>query len=201
LEEQWTKNLSGVSFPDVRMRMSGEEFRGPMLFTHRGISGPATFALSSLCAFEKISREAPLALHLDFCPDQDYENLKGELKNKMKGQSLAKVVGKYVTKSFVRECCADLDKAGAEVGEKTINRAVEILKNTVLTVTGRLPGDEFVTAGGIDLTEIDSKTMQSRICPGLYFAGEIVNIDGFTGGYNLQVAWATGRLAGDKIFV
>ena len=73
---------------------------------------------------------------------------------------------------------------------------LETLKNLKLTVIGRMAGDEFVTAGGVKLSEVNSKSMESKICPGLYFAGEILNIDGFTGGYNLQVAWATGRLAG-----
>lgn len=200
LAEQWAKNLSGVSFQDVRMKMAGEEFRGAMLFTHKGISGPATFALSSLCAFETISRDHPLTLHLDFVADRDYDSLKAEIKKAVASQNLAKMVSKYVTKSFVREYCTarglDFEKSGAEVGEKALNKAVEMLKNTEVTVTGRLPGDEFVTAGGIDLKEIDSKTLQSKICPGLYFGGEIVNIDGFTGGYNLQVAWATGRAVG-----
>ena len=61
---------------------------------------------------------------------------------------------------------------------------------------GRAAGDEFVTAGGVELSEIDPKTLESKLCPGLYFAGEILNIDGFTGGYNLQAAWCTGRRAG-----
>lgn len=70
------------------------------------------------------------------------------------------------------------------------------LKALPITVIGKGVGDEFVTAGGIDFAEIDSKTMESKICPGLYFAGEVLNIDGFTGGFNLQASWATGRLAG-----
>ncbi len=200
VEEEWARNLSGVSFPKVRLRMAEEEFTGPMLFTHKGVSGPAVFALSSLCAFEKISKDSPVKLRLDFCSDIDYEALNAKLRSLSTNQTLAKVMGPFVTKSFIREYCSahdlDFEKQGAEVGKKDLNKAVEILKNTEVTIVGRLPGDEFVTAGGIELSEIDSTTMESKICPGLYFAGEIMNVDGFTGGYNLQVAWATGRAVG-----
>ena len=64
---------------------------------------------------------------------------------------------------------------------------------------GRAAGDEFVTAGGVELAEVDPRTMESKLCRGLYFAGEILNIDGYTGGYNLQAAWATGHLAGSSV--
>jgi predicted flavoprotein YhiN len=66
------------------------------------------------------------------------------------------------------------------------------------TVVGRGAGDEFVTAGGVPLNEVNTNTMESKICPGLYFAGEILDIDGFTGGFNLQASWASGRLAGES---
>lgn len=203
VQEEWVRKLSGVSFPKVRLKMAEKEFTGPILFTHKGVSGPAIFALSSLCAFEKISKDEPLKLRLDFCPEESYESLTEKIFHAIGNQNLSKVVSPFVTKSFIKEYCEthglDFERSGAEVGKKDLNKAVEILKNTEITVVGRLPGDEFVTAGGIELSEIDSKTMQSKICPGLYFAGEIVNIDGFTGGYNLQVAWATGRAVGQSI--
>ena len=202
VSDQFAKNLSGVSFGKVRLKMAGQEFEGPIIFTHKGVSGPATFALSSLCAFEKITPQAPLEMRIDFCPDESYESLREEFMKEPQ-KNLSTLMAQKTTKSFVREYCAahslDFDKKIQDAGKKNINKAIEALKNTKLSVGARLPGDEFVTAGGIELKEVDSKTMQSRICPGLYFAGEILNIDGFTGGYNLQVAWATGALAGSKI--
>ena len=92
-----------------------------------------------------------------------------------------------------------INKKFNELSKKEINKLIDLCKNAELTLIGTTPGDEFVTAGGVELTEVDIKTMESKICPGLYFAGEILNIDGFTGGYNLQVAWCTGRLAGLNI--
>jgi predicted flavoprotein YhiN len=78
-------------------------------------------------------------------------------------------------------------------------RAAQWLKTVPLRVVQRGGGDEFVTAGGVTLSEVDPSTMESRICPGLYFAGEILDVDGFTGGFNLQASWATGHLAGESI--
>jgi predicted flavoprotein YhiN len=83
--------------------------------------------------------------------------------------------------------------------QNRINDRGEKIKAVPLTVVGRRPGDEFVTAGGINLSEIDAKTLESKICPRLYFAGELIDVDGFTGGFNLQASWATGRAAGVSI--
>jgi len=91
------------------------------------------------------------------------------------------------------------DKICAEIPKKELSKAAHSLKTFKLTIVGRVTGEEFVTAGGIDLEEVDPKTMQSKICPGLFFAGEVLDVDAFTGGFNLQAAWATGRLAGINI--
>ena len=112
-------------------------------------------------------------------------------------------MGQFLPNSFAKQLCHYLaissHKRSNELSKKEINKTLQFLKQLPLTVVGRSPGEEFVTAGGVDLAEVDSKTMQSKIKPGLYFAGEILNIDGFTGGYNLQAAWAAGRLAGESI--
>ena len=90
------------------------------------------------------------------------------------------------------------EKTCAELSKKELHKILELLKNCPLHVIGRAAGDEFVTAGGVDTDEVDPRTMESKLCPGLYFAGEILNMDGFTGGFNLQAAWATGHLAGSS---
>ncbi len=88
------------------------------------------------------------------------------------------------------------EKTFAELSKKEFNKILDLLKNCPIHLIGRAAGDEFVTAGGVDTDEVDPRTMESKLCPGLYFAGELLNIDGFTGGFNLQAAWATGHLAG-----
>lgn len=91
------------------------------------------------------------------------------------------------------------EKHAVEVSKKDLLRFAEWLKAIPLHVVGRGAGDEFVTAGGIPLSEVDPRTMESRICPGLFFAGELLDVDGYTGGFNLQASWATGRLAGESV--
>ncbi len=88
------------------------------------------------------------------------------------------------------------ERLNHEISRKIRNQTVEELKNAQLSVIGRAAGEEFVTAGGVETQEVDSKTGESKCCKGLYFAGELLNVDGFTGGYNLQCAWATGYRAG-----
>lgn len=205
-KEKWVKNLPGLSFSDVRLRFTGDkryEFSGPILFTHKGITGPGVFALSALAAYEKITPDHPARLALDFFPQESYESLTEKLIETMQTAPqkrfvniLAQFIYKSMTPAFCELAEISPDRTNAEIGKKGLARIVELLKNTTLTINERLPGEEFVTAGGINSTEINPKTMESLICPGLFFAGEILDIDGFTGGYNLQAAWCTGRLAG-----
>jgi predicted flavoprotein YhiN len=93
----------------------------------------------------------------------------------------------------------DGETHGGEINNKQFSTLSELVQNLPVTTIGRGAGDEFVTAGGVELSEVDPSTMQSKITPGLFFGGEILNIDGFTGGFNLQASWATGRLAGLSI--
>jgi len=109
------------------------------------------------------------------------------------------VVSKSLAEIVVRELHIVSGVHAAEVSKKNVLRCVEWMKAIPLTVVGRGAGDEFVTAGGVKLEEVDPATMESKICPGLYFAGEILDVDGYTGGFNLQASWATGRLAGLSI--
>jgi hypothetical protein len=105
-----------------------------------------------------------------------------------------------VPKSLAEICCRQTgvpeDRHSGKVGKKDAARCAAWLKAVPLSVTSRPAGDEFVTAGGVDLREVNPSAMESKLVPGLYLAGEILDIDGFTGGFNLQSAWCTGRLAG-----
>lgn len=209
IAENWVKKLPGLSFPQVRLRLTGTEkyeFSGPILFTHKGVTGPAVFALSSLAAYEPLTAEQPARLAIDFFPQESYEALTEQLQKAMAAsphKRLSTTLSLFVYKSMAPDFCAlagiPEERPNAEISKKSLAQIIEHIKNTTVTVTGRLPGEEFVTAGGVSLAEVNPTTMESLICPGLYFAGEILDIDGFTGGYNLQVAWATGRLAGRSV--
>ncbi len=205
-EEKWLGELAGVSFEEVKLKFSGSqkhEFSGPMVITHKGVSGPAVFALSSLAAYEKVDKNNHADLFVDFSPGTTYEELNYELENfrnhdpkKLFANVLAKFAPKSLIRAFFQIVGIPESRINAEVTKKEANKVIELIKNLKLTLIEKTPGDEFVTAGGIKLDEVDSKTLESKICPNLFFAGEILNIDGFTGGYNLQAAWCSGRLAG-----
>ncbi len=200
--------LAGISFKNVNLRIKGEktyDFNGPFVFTHRGISGPAVFALSSMAAHEKFETKSDSHLFIDFYPDKKYEDVLSELNlsiSENPKKEFINIVRTFVPKALAEIMCEDIEvgkKKCSEVSKKDMNKITELLKNMRFKISGKSPGDEFVTAGGVDLHDIDSKTMESKICPNLYFAGEILDIDGFTGGFNLQSAWSTGRLAGESI--
>jgi predicted flavoprotein YhiN len=118
-------------------------------------------------------------------------------------RSVENILGAIVPKSLAKQLCAlteiNGETHGGEINNKQFAALAQIFQNLPITAIGRGAGDEFVTAGGVELSEVDPSTMQSKITPGLFFGGEILNIDGFTGGFNLQASWATGRLAGLSI--
>jgi len=207
--EVWPAEVSGLSFEKAELRTKrGKKysFTGPFLFTHKGVSGPAVFALSSQVAFEKYDTHEPLKLEIDLFPDEAAEDILARIEatiaisaKKSFLNVLATVVPKSLAEIILNELHLDGDIHAAEMSKKNILRCVEWLKAIPLEVVGRGAGDEFVTAGGVELDEVDPQTMRSKICPGLYFAGEILDVDGYTGGFNLQASWATGRLAGLSI--
>lgn len=207
--EAWPASLSGVSFERATItadRGKKFSFTGPFLFTHRGISGPAVFAVSSLIAFEDYSPKNPCRIFIDLLPDIKSENLLNEIKEILKEnpkKSFKTVLHAYIPRSVVevleKEFQLPLEKKSAEVSNKEIQLVIEKLKQLPVHAVGRGAGDEFVTAGGVKLEEVNPSTLESLICPNLYFAGEILSIDGFTGGFNLQAAWATGRAVGQSI--
>ncbi|MFA6548025.1 MAG: NAD(P)/FAD-dependent oxidoreductase [Candidatus Magasanikbacteria bacterium] len=207
--EKWPGTLAGMSFAKATITADcakPNSRTGSFLFTHSGISGPAVFALSALVAFTFVGQKKPLKIFIDFLPDNTVEEVKKTL------QTIAMANPKKIFKNTLHHflplnLCEALceysklfgNKRNAEVSKTDISLAATLLKKVPLVAIGRGSADEFVTAGGVELKEIDPKTMESKICLGLYFAGEIMDIDGFTGGFNLQAAWATGHAVGEKI--
>jgi predicted Rossmann fold flavoprotein len=205
-KETWPAELSGLSFTSATFtakRGKGTSFTGPFLFTHRGVSGPAVFALSSLVAFERYDKETPLEIAIDLFPDLTADAFRDRIAAALKdapAKLFRNVLATIMAKSLAELCAEQAqlpgDRRADQVPKTAIADCVRWLKSIPLHVVQRGAGDEFVTAGGIPLSEIDPSTMESKICPGLYFAGEIMDVDGFTGGFNLQASWAAGRLAG-----
>ena len=174
--------ISGVCINDV-------------LFTHKGISGPKVYEISSLRAREKF----PYKLHFDFIGEID---LQTEL-NTNPHKSIKNLLSEHIPKSFAEFVLTELkinpDTKSHAIDGKTRDKILNKLQNFEVNVTGTFPDGEVVTAGGVDLNEINSKNMQSKLVPHVYFCGEVIDIDGFCGGFNLQNCWSTGYLAAQGI--
>ena len=174
--------ISGVCINDI-------------LFTHKGISGPKVYEISSLRAREKF----PYKLHFDFIGEID---LQTEL-NSNPHKSIKNLLSEHIPKSFAEFVLTELkinpDTKSHAIDGKTRDKILNKLQYFEVNVTGTFPDGEVVTAGGVDLNEINSKNMQSKLVPHIYFCGEVMDIDGFCGGFNLQNCWSTGYLAAQGI--
>ncbi len=208
LNEKFLTEISGLSLKNVTLKArcidsKRHELSGPILFTHKGLTGPVVFALSAFLAFSEISVDNPLRFHIDLIAELSIHDLnkswQGFLKTSPK-KHFKHFLYLYLPKSLIdlldSEFNFKINLPCDSLDNKTVLKVLEKLKNFELSIVGRGKGDEFVTAGGINRSEIDAKTMQSKIVPGLYFAGEIMDVDGVTGGFNLQASWACGNLAG-----
>jgi hypothetical protein len=194
VKEEWCKQLSGLSLPNATLTYKNTNISGEFLFTHFGLSGPAVFAFAAEIAFEKVEKDSPLSINLNFSLlKSELDQLINDNGKKTILNILKQKLPERLSRTILEQLKIDPNLNAAEISAADRKKIVAGLP---ITLISRRPGDEFVTAGGVDLTEVEDKTMQSKLVPHLYFAGEILNVDGYTGGFNLQASWATGRLAG-----
>ncbi len=205
-----TKPMKGVRVRNVNLTLKGEkkiaQTSGEILFTDYGISGIAAMELASAAQkYINNVKHNPFTL-IDFMPDMTYNELVSYLVNlnKIKGfTNIDNLLTGFLPKAVGIAICKasklyKSEKLISELTEKDIRKIAEKVKSFPLEVTGAKDfKDAQVTSGGIKTNEIDSETMQSKICRNLYFAGEIIDVDGGCGGFNLQWAWASGMLAGE----
>lgn len=205
----WLRELAGVSVPDAAASVPGTTLheRGPLLVTHWGLSGPVILQLSAWGARELCARDYKFPLRVNWLPQLSIEQLRQEFKTRIDKQPAKLVANAPVPPLTARLWNALTLAAGISQSTRwaALSRAgqhqlIQQLTATPFDVTGKsLNKDEFVTCGGVRLSEVDFKTMQSKLCPGLYFAGELLDIDGLTGGFNFQAAWTTGWIAGNAM--
>ncbi len=194
---------SGVAVQSVTVTVpaAGMKQTGPLLITHFGFSGPAVLKLSAWAARELNALEYKTTIHINWVPSLSLEEVKTELKA-FKEKHPAKTLGVQplfdLPKNLWKTLCGDLaDKLFSQLSRPDLEKLSQTLHADPYQMDGKTTHkEEFVTCGGVTLKEVDFKTMQSKIVPGLFFAGEILNIDGVTGGFNFQNAWTTGYLAG-----
>ena len=205
-ESPWMRPLAGISVGAVEVSVPSAKLRerGPLLVTHWGLSGPAILRLSAWGArvLHKFNYQFPL--QVNWLTQFHAEAIDAELKSRQAAQPARLVVNVPVTplpsrlwEQLVLAAGIARDTRWAALSRAAQHRLVQQLLRTEFAVTGRsLNQDEFVTCGGVRLCEVNFKTMESKVCPGLFFAGELLDIDGVTGGFNFQAAWTTGWLAG-----
>ena len=189
----------------AQLSIPGTKFRseGPLLVTDWGLSGPAALRLSSYAARELAERGYEAPLQINWLPETDVEKFLGEQLAAHPQKQLVSTPGPLPRRLWEMLCArAGLrnDIRWAEMGRKSMNRLAAVLSQDAYRIEGRaIFREEFVTCGGVSLSELDLSTLESRRYPGLFFAGEVMDVDAVTGGFNLQAAWTTGYLAANGV--
>ena len=208
LKNNFLKEWQGVSFEDAGVSVySGDKLihkdRGEMIFTHFGISGPVILHMSHI-VYDSLGSGKKVFLSVDFKPEVNHHELGVLFQEELKANPARKItnvlkefIPARLVRRFLEAVPMDPDKKLSQVSKEETKAILEKLKGFKLIVESVRPIQEaMVTCGGISVKEIDPKNMESKIVKGLYFAGEVIDVDGRTGGYNLQAAFSTGWIAG-----
>ncbi|MBR3614717.1 MAG: NAD(P)/FAD-dependent oxidoreductase [Clostridia bacterium] len=214
-DQRLCQSMQGLSLRNVKIQIKDIEKNkkiyddfGELLFTHFGVSGPTILSSSAhLLRYKDIDnlfKENKIKLYIDLKPALSNEELDlrirrdfEEIKNKEFKNSLERLLPKKMIPAILDLSGIDVNKKVNSITKEERQKLVELLKNFEINIDGFRPVEEaIVTAGGVSIKEINPKTMESKIIKGLYFAGEIIDVDAYTGGFNLQIAYSTGYTAG-----
>lgn len=211
IQEEYVKELQGLSLRNIEAAVYDGRKKlysdfGEMLFTHYGVSGPLMLSASSYIA-EKV-KEKELKLVIDLKPALTFEQLDGrvlrefeESMNKQFKNAIQKLFPSKLVPVILAVSDIDSEKKVNLITKEERQQFVTLIKNFTLTITGLRDFDEaIITKGGVDVKEINPSTMESKLVQGVYFAGEVLDLDALTGGFNLQIAWSTGHAAGSSIY-
>lgn len=200
------RELMGNVVEKATVKVEGTKLtgKGPLLVTHWGMSGPAILQLSAWGARVLSEKTYQFAILVNWLDEKKEIELRSDIDNLIAtyGAKMISNLNPFPMTSrlwdfLLNKCEIHLETRWKDLGKKNINKLVNTLLNDRYVVSGKTTfKEEFVTAGGIALQEVDIKTMESKIMPGMYFAGEVLDIDGITGGFNFQAAWTTGFIAG-----
>ena len=206
MPEEAVTELMGIVVEHTLVSIQGTKLKsdGPLLITHWGMSGPAILKLSAFGARILSERNYEFKVQVNWVNELNNDIVREELKNIITEHS-QKQLSNYrpyllperLWLFLLKKSDLPTQKRWGELGKKGLNKLITILTNDVYNVRGKTTfKEEFVTCGGVSLESIDFKTMQSKVCKNLYFAGELMDVDGITGGYNFQAAWTTAFIAG-----
>ena len=193
--EEDLSQLSGVKVSNVEVKIDKKTFIGDMMFTHQGVTGPVIYTISSVFARKEFPYEITFKFaDLSDMPQYFMEKSQMEVCNQLKP---------YVPKSLTKYILTTLGKepniSGTALGRTSQQKVIAELANFNLHINGKMSKGEVVTCGGIDLKEVNAKTLESKKYSGLYFCGEVLDIDGLCGGFNLQNCWSTGYVVSQAI--
>jgi predicted Rossmann fold flavoprotein len=207
IKDKMLEDLQGLSMPEAEVRIpeTGYSASGPLLITHWGLSGPAVLKCSAWAARELNAKDYRFQVEVNWI-SADVENVKQTIETMRKehGKRMAKKyplfdIPRRLWERFCRHAKLREDNYGSLTAEQ-IQSLIQVLTCSIFTVNGKSTfKEEFVTCGGVDLKQIDFKRMESRIHPGLYMAGEVLNIDAITGGFNFQAAWTEAYIAAEAM--
>lgn len=209
ITEKDLSDIAGVTLYDVVISYKKSKVKGNVLFSHVGLTGPGIINLSNEIS-EGISYnllekdpEIDLEIAIDLCPELSHQDLSDKFNKdfQVKGKTMIKNYLKlFLTNRFIEyflnECNVDGETQLSRINKKSKNRIIENLKRFTFNICGFNSKLSKVTIGGVDLKHINPKTMESTVTPNLFFAGEVLDLHGLTGGYNLKIAFSTGYLAG-----
>lgn len=207
VEEDWIKDVQGLSLKNVELNIIDNNkslFKdfGEMIFTHFGISGPIVLSASSV-----VMQGSKLKAVINLKPALSFEDLDKRVQsdfakyaNKSFKNSLDDLLPKKLIDTVIKLSGVDAEKKVNLITREERRGLVKLLQNFTLNINGLRPIEEaIVTAGGVDTKEIDPSSMKSKLVENLYFAGEVIDVDAYTGGFNIQIALSTGYLAGSKV--
>lgn len=200
------RELMGIVVENAHVSIQGTKLKsdGPLLITHWGMSGPAILKLSAFGARILSERDYRFHVQVNWVATPNHDAVLKQLQHAAQAHPQKTIangcpypLSKRLWRFLLEKGGFAADKVWSEVGKGGLNKLVMLLTNDVYAVSGKTTfKEEFVTCGGVSLEDVDFNTLQSRVCPNLYFAGEVLDIDGITGGYNFQAAWTTAFIAG-----
>jgi predicted Rossmann fold flavoprotein len=209
MDDPRLQGLAGISVQNAQVQIDGTRLqqRGPLLITHWGLSGPAILKLSAWGARVLHDRQYQTEVCLNWLPDCDEDQLRQKLST-IKSEQARQIIAATsplglplrLWQRLIGAAGITAELRWTDFSKRQMTALIEQLLHGVYHMIGKGAfKEEFVTCGGVNLDEVNFKTMESRNCPGLHFAGEILDIDGVTGGFNFQAAWTTGWLAGQAV--
>ncbi len=208
-EENIKKELQGVSVKSALVSIANTKFKylGPLLITHWGLSGPAILKLSAFAAKHFFDTDYTNSIYVNWAGEAKLQEIEEELNTQKKTHTKSLVVNtplfelpKRIWEFLLTKAGITKDITWANLSKSHLHKLSNLVYNDSYAMKGKTTfKEEFVTAGGVDLKEIDFKTMQSKIVPGIFFCGEVLNIDGITGGFNFQAAWSTAFVCASSV--